>query len=105
MQRVLLVGAGKIGGTIASFLARSGDYDVRVADADEASLRRVADAARVETVKVNADDVAALHRAAAGRDVIVSATSFALNPAIASVALGVGASYFDLTEDRQTTAA
>jgi len=105
MQRVLLVGAGKIGGTIASFLARCGDYDVRVADADDASLRRVAETARVETVKVNADDVAALHRAAAGRDVIVSATSFALNPAIASVALGVGASYFDLTEDRQTTAA
>jgi 3-hydroxyacyl-CoA dehydrogenase len=42
MQRVLLVGAGKIGGTIASFLSRSGDYDVLVADADDASLRRVA---------------------------------------------------------------
>ena len=105
MQRVLLVGAGKIGGTIASFLSSSGDYDVLVADADESSLRRIADAARVETVKLNADDPAALHKAASGRNVVVSATSFALNPAIASVALGSGASYFDLTEDRQTTAA
>jgi saccharopine dehydrogenase-like NADP-dependent oxidoreductase len=105
MQRVLLVGAGKIGGTIASFLSRAGDYDVLVADADEQSLRRVAEAARVETVKVNADDPVALYKVAAGRGIIVSATSFALNPAIASVALGSGASYFDLTEDRQTTAA
>ena len=105
MQRVLLVGAGKIGGTIATFLSRSGDYDVLVADADDASLRRVAESARVETVKLNADDPAALHKAASGRNVVVSATSFALNPAIASVALGAGASYFDLTEDRQTTAA
>ena len=105
MQRVLLVGAGKIGGTIASFLSRSGDYDVLVADADEGSLRRVAAAAKVETVKADADDPAALAKVAAGRDVVVSATSFAFNPAIAAVALGAGASYFDLTEDRQTTAA
>jgi saccharopine dehydrogenase-like NADP-dependent oxidoreductase len=105
MQRVLLVGAGKIGGTIAAFLSRSGDYDVLVADADDASLKRVAETAGVETIKLNADDPAALHKAASGRNVIVSATSFALNPAIAAVALGSGASYFDLTEDRQTTAA
>src|SRR4051812_15725955 len=105
MQRVLLVGAGKIGGTIASFLSRTGDYDLLVADADESSLRRVADSAGVATVKLSADDPAALHKAASGRNVVVSATSFALNPAIAAVALGAGASYFDLTEDRQTTAA
>jgi saccharopine dehydrogenase-like NADP-dependent oxidoreductase len=105
MQRVLLVGAGKIGGTIASFLSRVGDYDVLVADADAASLRRVAEAAKVETVKLSADDSDALRKAASGRGAIVSATSFALNPAIAAVALEAGASYFDLTEDRQTTAA
>jgi saccharopine dehydrogenase-like NADP-dependent oxidoreductase len=105
MQRVLLVGAGKIGGTIAAFLSRSGDYDVLVADADEGSLRRISDALGVETVKLNADDPVALHKAASGRGVIVSATSFAFNPAIAAVALGTGASYFDLTEDRQTTSA
>jgi len=105
MQRVLLVGAGKIGSTVASFLARSGDYDVLVADADEATLRRLAEAENVRTVRLSADDPAELKKAAAGRDVIVSATSFALNPSIASVALDVGASYFDLTEDRQTTAA
>ena len=105
MQRVLLVGAGKIGGTIASFLTRGGDYDVLVADADAASLRRVAEAAGAETVQLSADDPAALKRAASGRGVVVSATSFALNPAIAAVALEAGASYFDLTEDRQTTAA
>ena len=105
MQRVLLVGAGKIGGTIASFLTRGGDYDVLVADADAASLRRVAEAANVRTVQLSADDPAALRKAASGRGVVVSATSFALNPAIAAVALEAGASYFDLTEDRQTTAA
>ena len=68
MQRVLLVGAGKIGGTIASFLSRSGDYDVLVADADESSLRRVAESAEVATVKLSADDPAALHNAAARGD-------------------------------------
>src|SRR5918993_1423295 len=42
MKRVLLVGAGKIGSTIASFLARAGDFDVLVADAE----RHIASAAR-----------------------------------------------------------
>src|SRR5947208_13806614 len=102
MQRVLLVGAGKIGGTIASFLSRGGGYDVLVADADESSLRRVADAAGVETVKLSADDPAALHKAASGRNVVVSPTAFGPNPAIALVALGAGAGYLDLPHDRQT---
>ena len=105
MQRVLLVGAGKIGRTIASFLSHVGDFDALVADADETSLRRVAESAAVETVRLSADDASALKKAASGRDVVVSATSFALNPTIAAAALAVGASYFDLTEDRQTTAA
>jgi saccharopine dehydrogenase-like NADP-dependent oxidoreductase len=105
MHRVLLLGAGKIGSAIAQFLSNTGEYDVLVGDADEASLARIERAANVSTVQLSAGDSEALHRALRGRDAVVSALSFALNPAVAQAALECGASYFDLTEDRDTTAA
>ena len=50
MYRILLLGAGKIGSAIAQFLSNTGDYDVLVGDADEASLKRVTEIADVKTV-------------------------------------------------------
>lgn len=105
MYRILLLGAGKIGSAIAQFLSNTGDYDVLVADADELSLRRVEETADVRTVRLSASDPAALREAMQGRQAVVSALSFALNPGVAQAALEAGISYFDLTEDRETTAA
>jgi saccharopine dehydrogenase-like NADP-dependent oxidoreductase len=105
MHRILLLGAGKIGSAIAQYLSNTGDYSVLVADADEASLGRVKQAANVATVRLAADDPVALREAMRGRQAVVSALSFALNPVIAQAALDTGLSYFDLTEDRNTTAA
>jgi saccharopine dehydrogenase-like NADP-dependent oxidoreductase len=102
MYRVLLLGAGKIGAAIARFLSACGDYDVLLGDVDDTALGRIA-APRVKTVHLSAADPAALRRAMAGCQAVVSACSFALNPGIAEAALECGLSYFDLTEDRQTT--
>src|SRR5205085_4389742 len=102
---VLLVGAGKIGGAIARFLAGTGDYDVLVGDPDPAALQRLSDVAEVETVQLSATDRSGLRAAMKDRHGVVSACSFALNPLIAEAAAESGASYFDLTEDRETTSA
>ncbi len=105
MNRVLLLGAGKIGGAIATFLASSGEYDVLVADSDSAALKRLGDSAKVSTVTMSVSDAASLKHSMAGRSAVISALSFALNPAVANAALESGLSYFDLTEDRETTLA
>ncbi len=105
MNRILLLGAGKIGGAIAQFLTHAGDYDVLVGDTDSSALARLAAMARVSTVTLSAGDTAGLRSAMSGRSAVISALSFALNPAIAAMALEQGLSYFDLTEDRETTAA
>ena len=105
MYRVLLLGAGKIGSAIAHFLSSTGDYDVLVGDADEPSLRRIEEIADVKTVQLSAADPTALRSAMKGRQAVVSALSFALNPAVARAALEQGLSYFDLTEDRETSSA
>jgi saccharopine dehydrogenase-like NADP-dependent oxidoreductase len=103
MRRVLLFGAGKIGRMIAALWSESGDYEVLVADVDEARLRKVAGRARVETALVDVTDVAAVDVVLESRDAVVSALSYHHNPAIAEAASGMSLSYFDLTEDVETT--
>ncbi len=105
MHRVLVIGAGKIGAAAARFLAASGDYDVLLGDVDAAALERIGESSGVRTIQVSAADAAALREAMAGRQAVLSACSFALNPGIAQAARDTGLSYFDLTEDRDTTAA
>jgi saccharopine dehydrogenase-like NADP-dependent oxidoreductase len=103
MHRVLLLGAGKIGRMIARLLVDSGDYDVVVGDASRAALDRVATRIGVKTVNVNVEDARELSKALAGCDTVISALSFYHNPRVAEAALAAGASYFDLTEDVETT--
>jgi len=103
MRRVLLLGAGKIGGAIAKLLGNTGEYDVLVGDIDAAALKRIAKAADVDTRKLDVSSLPALRRAMKGRDIAISACSFNVNAGIAQVALETGASYFDLTEDVETT--
>ena len=103
MTHVLLLGAGKIGRMIARFLAGSGDYRVRVADVDRDTLDRLAQRLNVETVMVDASSRESIAKAMKDCTVVVSALSFRFNPLVAEVCLELGASYFDLTEDVETT--
>lgn len=102
---ILVLGAGKIGRTIAKLLARSGDYAVTVADSEPVALGRVEElvpsAARLQ---IDATDAAAVRSALAGKQSVLSALSFHHNPLVAEAALAAGTSYFDLTEDVATTA-
>jgi saccharopine dehydrogenase-like NADP-dependent oxidoreductase len=105
MHRVLLLGAGKIGRMIARFLVDTGDYQVKVADADADALARIADKVSVETAKVDASNKQELVAAMKDCESVISALSFTYNPLVAQAALETGASYFDLTEDVATTRA
>ena len=102
-HRVLLLGAGKIGGAVARFLDRSGDFEVRVADASEDALAALKGSGKIETLKLDVSDHGALTGALNGRDSVLSALTYTFNPGIARAALEAGASYFDLTEDVATT--
>jgi saccharopine dehydrogenase-like NADP-dependent oxidoreductase len=103
MPKVLLLGAGKIGRMIARFLATSGEYDVLVGDGDPAALARVAAQGNLQTKQLDADDPRQLAAALSGRDLVISALSYAHNVSVAESALAAGASYFDLTEDIETS--
>jgi len=105
MHSVLLLGSGKIGRMIANLLVDSGDYSVRVADADATALERLAATVDVDTCTLDASGADEVRAAMQGCDSVISALSYRFNPQIAQLALAEGLSYFDLTEDVQTTRA
>jgi saccharopine dehydrogenase-like NADP-dependent oxidoreductase len=102
MHQVLLLGSGKIGRMIATMLAESGDYRIKVSDVDAESLTKLAAKIDVEQVAVDATDAAAQRHAKQGCDSVISALSYRFNPTVAQAALKTGVSYFDLTEDVTT---
>lgn len=103
MTNILLLGAGTIGRMIATLLTKSGDYRVRVGDTDAAALERLQTKLGVETIHVDATDETQLAVAMGGQAAVLSALTFLLNPRVARAALAAGISYFDLTEDVETT--
>src|SRR3990172_5035012 len=105
MRQVLLLGSGIVGRMIARFLVDSGDYRLRVADVDADSLGRLREHVEVDTVQLDAANPQQLDAAMSGCDAAISALSFRFNPGIAQAALRAGASYFDLTEDVETSRA
>ena len=102
MARVLVLGAGKIGVTVAAMLAEAGDaVELGDADADAGGLAARAPAG-VDPRLVDAADAAALRAALAGRDVVVAALPYFLDVKVAEAARAEGVHYFDLTEDVAT---
>ncbi|MFH1804569.1 MAG: saccharopine dehydrogenase C-terminal domain-containing protein [Pseudomonadota bacterium] len=105
MKKILILGAGKIGRIASVMLRDSGDYEVTLADANGHMLELCAKDGPARLVMVDVTDQTALAEIAAGHDAILSTCPFYLNVGIARVARVVGASYFDVTEDVETTRA
>ena len=105
MNSVLLLGAGKIGRMIARFLVDSGEYKLRVGDVDEIALEKLKQRLGCDTVVIDASGLQSLADAMGGCSIVISALSYRFNPTVAQAALQTGCSYFDLTEDVQTTQA
>ena len=109
IKDVVVVGAGKIGQTVAALLAQTGDYAVTVVDRSRAALDHLpqamdaASAARVHTQVVDVHDGEALRRVLKGRFAVASAAPFQQTVAIAQAARDAGVHYFDLTEDVAST--
>ena len=102
MNKIIVLGGGKIGAAIVELLGSSGDYDLIVADKDEAilGLLRRGDLA-LHTLDV--EDGGALRTLMAKGDTVISALPYFLNIRVAEAARDCGLHYFDLTEDVETT--
>lgn len=101
MKKVTVLGAGRIGRCIAEILQRRSDWDVTIGDHSPAALGLVT--GRIRRVCLDIRDRRALDEALTGQDVVVSACPYSDSPIIATSALGLGVSFFDLTEDVAST--
>jgi saccharopine dehydrogenase-like NADP-dependent oxidoreductase len=99
VERVVVLGAGKIGATIAGFLAATGDYQVTLTDRSAEALERFAGDQRVRLVTAAVDDGAKLVDLLNGQFAVLNAAPFHLTGVIATAARAAGTHYLDLTED------
>jgi saccharopine dehydrogenase-like NADP-dependent oxidoreductase len=103
MKKIAVIGAGKIGSTIAELLAGCGDYRVTIADRDAARLTGLS--AGIKRRALDIGDTEALAVLLAGHFAVISAAPYHLTTRIASAAKAAGAHYLDLTEDVAATRA
>ena len=101
-MRVVLMGAGHIGQTIARLLSQSGDYQVKVVDCSVVALKALSHL-DVKTALIDTSDESELRASMAGFDAVINALPYHLALTIARQALATGCHYFDLTEDVAST--
>lgn len=100
-MKVLIVGAGSVGATIAQLLHRTGDYDVAIADRDEQRLAHIANG--LPAIALMATDSNAVLAALRGHDAVINALPFSAVEPVARAARAAGVHYLDLTEDVSAT--
>lgn len=116
VSRVLVLGSGKVGKSVAELLLMCGEgaYHVTVADRDRKSLDEAAanlgslkgqlrHPVAFDAMQVDVSDPAAVRRALAGRDYVVCMLPFNFVKGIAEACNELGVHYFDVTEDVATT--
>ena len=103
MKKIVVVGAGKIGSTIADMLAAAGDYQVTVADRSAAQFAAAELPASVARAEIDIAAPGALESLLAGKFAVLSAAPFHLTTRIAEAAAAAGVHYLDLTEDVAST--
>jgi len=97
MRKAAVIGAGKIGSTIASLLAGCGDYQVLVIDQSAEALAHLPKGVAGQAMAI--DDPAKLAEALEGCFAVVNAAPYHLTTVVAQAAKAAGAHYLDLTED------
>ncbi|MBS0632823.1 MAG: saccharopine dehydrogenase NADP-binding domain-containing protein [Verrucomicrobia bacterium] len=97
-----IIGAGKVGSTIATLL-ESCDFCDSVTFADSRANLKLAGLKKASARKIDVTKRAPLDAFVKRCDAIVSAAPYFLNKGIAEACARQGVSYFDLTEDVETT--
>jgi len=103
MKEIVVVGAGKIGSTIAGMLAETGDYRVTIVDRAAAQLEALDLPDTVATLELDIAAEGELEKALAGKFAVMSAAPYHLTTRIAEAAAAAGVHYLDLTEDVAST--
>lgn len=103
MHKVIILGCGNIGFTVALFLKSINEYDVTVVARNKKRLSHIKKNLDVKTIQYDLEEKKNFDKILKGFDSVISALPFYLNTLVAKAALKVGLNYFDFTEDVKTT--
>jgi saccharopine dehydrogenase-like NADP-dependent oxidoreductase len=103
MKDVVVIGAGKIGTTVAQLLASTADYNVTLVDRSAELLAARDRDERIHAVTADVDDGLKLVELLNGKFAVLNAAPFHLTTVIAEAALAARTHYLDLTEDVEST--
>ena len=108
MNRVLVLGAGKIGSLIACLLNQCGRFEVHLGDLSLDAPSHLVNNLQLERVTpcqldVRHPDAISTYLSAHRFDAILSSLPYFCNPTVAGLALTHHLHYFDLTEDVEVT--
>jgi saccharopine dehydrogenase-like NADP-dependent oxidoreductase len=99
MKDVVVIGAGKIGATVAGLLAAADDYRVTLADRSPEVLGRLGRDERIRIVAADVEDSSKLVDLLNGQFAVLNAAPFHLTTRVAEAARAARTHYLDLTED------
>jgi saccharopine dehydrogenase-like NADP-dependent oxidoreductase len=103
MHKVIILGSGNIGFTVALLLKQSGDYEVTVVARDKKRLNYLKSQIEVKIIQCDLEKKKSFVKLIEKYDSVISALPFYLNTKVAKSALKAGINYFDFTEDVKTT--
>ena len=103
MHKVIILGCGNIGFTVALLLQNSKKYDVTVVARNKKRLQFVEKITHVKTIQADIEDIEVYKNILKGYDSVISALPYYLNVIVAKQALFHSLNYFDFTEDVKTT--
>lgn len=103
MKEIVVVGAGRIGATIADMLSETGDYAVTIVDKSAEQLAALDTGPAVRTARVEVAEPGALEAVLEGKFAVLSAAPWHLTTRIAEAAAAARVHYLDLTEDVKST--
>ena len=99
VKQIVLLGAGKIGQIIASFLSSTNDYTLKIVDANERNLAKIPIAKNITKSIANIKDTKGLRPFFKNTFAVINAFPFHFAKAIALIARENSVHYLDLTED------
>src|SRR6266536_5188141 len=99
MKDVVVIGAGKIGATVAGLLASTGGYQATLADRSPEVLGRLDQDDRIRIAAADVEDSSKLVDLLNGQFAVLNAAPFHLTTIIAEAARAARTHYLDLTED------
>lgn len=103
MHKVLILGSGNIGLTVALLLKQDSKYKITLVSRNIDLLKSIKKNYKITTKQANLEKIQAHKKLFEGFDSVISALPFYLNSKVAKIALELGLNYFDFTEDVKTT--